>query len=633
MYRDWWIALVDEGTSFDAVAHRRRDLPVKRVNLSGSEESGVDRLGLVLIRRPGDSILAPGVKRWVHLSRELADGSLRHMAYGYVIPVPQREDDEFETLEFNLAPANWTTVVRDAAQGLKVAGFYDDTLVAPDARTEVTEILDGYSRVPHCDRRTHAVSFPEITGFDLPNFAAPAPWMPGPQITTVGVPIDGVDVDATAEWTQSGDGVIDVSEALNESFPQGRPSTLTPDEFERSWFRPGSDINGDSGWKVIESTLTRRFDLPQVEFPQTAGPFRGPSSVYNYVRDQQLLDPVAKNMSFERAWYDCTLTLAWMLRQKRSETIRFSVENAGQRWTSGERKRLSLRLEDVARDDLTPYWQPGGNYVAGSLWRVGTSVYECLHSHQAGYFFAQDIWATGQNGGIVQQWAPAIGDQSPLGSRDGGTFFPTVRGNLVFQCIVLKARAMILSSQRCVEIVFKHRLTDELLDLTTASTCTVSAPSDMLRGGADGVVTAKVFKYELVSDQDDEWIEITLRACAGSGVANLGGLGITLTGAPWDRIVYTGFNGQVPPPFEGLSGEATVTFSATDQIPYVQARDFLPSAGRSDAKVNDPKNVVKTCPTTVALFMTQLSGRADQQWDIYVPITGHFAGPLQYRVT
>lgn len=632
MYKDWYVALVDEGTPFNAVTHRRRDLPVKRVNISGSEENGVDRLGLVLIRRP-NGILAPGVKRWVHLSRELADGSLRHMAYGYVIPVPQREDDEFETLEFNLSPTDWTSIVADEAQGLKVAGFYDDVLVSPDNRNDVTEILDGYSLVPHCDRRTHAVSFAEITGHGLPNFAAPAPWMPGPTISTVGVPIDGVDVEAVAEWTQSADGVIDISEGLNESFPGGRPSTLTPDEFERAWFRPGSDINGDSGWKVIESTLKRRFDLDPVEFPQIAGPFRGPSTVYNYVRDQQLLDPVAKNMSFERAWYDAKLTLAWMLRQKRSERIRFSIDNAGQRWTTGERKKLPLRLEDVARDDLTPYWQPGGFYAAGSLWRVGTQVYSCLNSHQATFFFAQDVFVTGPSGGIVQQWAPAIGDQSPLGARDGYTFWPTARGNAVFQAIVLKARAVILSSQRCVEITFKHMLTDALLDLTTASTVTVSAPSDMLRGGEDGVVTAKVFKYEIVSDQDDEWIEITLRACAGSGIANVGGLGITQTGAAWDRIVYQGFNGQTPPPFEGLSGNATIQFAAPEQTAYIQERDFNPGAGRTDDKVNDPKNIVKTCPTTVSIFLTQLSGRPDLEWDIYVPITGHFSGPLQYRVT
>lgn len=636
-HKDWYVALVEGGTPFDPAAHRRRDLPVKRVSLSGTEEGEVDRLGLVCIRRTDAPILEPGAPRWVHLSRELADGSLKHMGYGYVIPTPQREDDEFETYEFNLSPMDWADRKLAAAVQMKILPFFDDTTVAPDARFDVTEILDGYSSVPHCHRSTHAVSFAEITGAGAQIIEAPAPWMPGPQVKVIGVPIAGVDIDATAEWTQSRDGDFDATEMVEQAFDRKRLSTLTPEEFERAWFKPNSDVNGDSGWKVLEATLVRRFDLPVVDFPVLAGPFRGPSSTYNFVQDQQLTNPIAKEMSFERAWYRTSLKLGWTIRQKRIERIFASVNNGGQMWAGGERKTLSIRLEDVSRDDITPYWRPGGKYKAGQLWKVGDTVYSCLADHQATFSFAQDVLGTGPQGGIVQRWAEAIGDQSPLGNRAASTYWISTRGEATLQNLLLKARAMIVHSQRCVEIKFRHLLTDELLDLTTAHRCRLRAPADMLRGApaGDGVVVAKVYDYEIVSDQDDEYVEVTLRASIGSGDVWTGGNGlVTQTGEGWDRILYEGYAGQVPEDLPALEAAVSVTNDVPKQISTIQAQDFDPTADppRKDSQQNDPKNIVKTVPTSVAVYLTQISGRPDMAHEIVVPVVAPFAGQMQWRL-
>ena len=636
-HKDWYVALVDAGEPFDPVEHRRRDLPVRRVSLTGSEDDEVDRLGLVCIRRTDAPTLDPGGARWVHLSRELADGSLKHMAYGYVIPTPKREDDEFETFEFNCSPVNWAALKVVAAQALKVLPFFEPVTVSLDSRNDVEEILDGYSSVPHCHRSTHQVTFAEITGAGSVVLDAPAPWMPGPQVSTVGTPLAGVLCDSTAEWTQSRDGDYDAGEMLENVFSQKKVSTLTPDELERSWLKPNTEVNGDSGWKVIESTIVRRYDLPVANYPVLMGPFNGPSNVYNYVQDQNLQHPIAKPMSFERAWYKISLKLAWTIRQKRIERISFALANGGQAWATGEVKVLSVRLEDVSRDDLSPYWTPGGNYVAGTLWKVGDTVWACMRTHKASFSFAQDIYVTGPQGGILQQWQQTVGDQSALGDRGAGSYWLTARGELTAQALMLKGRAMILHSQRCVEIKFKHLLTDELLDVTARNSVRLSAPPDMLRGSpnGDGVVVAKVYAYEIVSDQDDEYLECTLRACVGGGLFyDVAGTLVTQTGQPWDRMVYGSYAAQIAPDLPGLQAAASVTNDVPAQVAAIQAQDFAPDASppRVDPQQSDPKNIIKTVPTSFNIYLTQISGRPDISHDIAIQMQAPFSGPRQWSV-
>lgn len=644
MHKDWYVALVDANTPFDPVAHRRRDLPLKRVNLSGAEDDEVDRLGLVCVRHTDAPTLADGAPRWVHLSRELADGSLRHMGYGYVIPTPKRGDDETEVFEFNLSPFDWARTKLVAAQALKVLPFFDLTTVSPDSRNDVSEILDGYSAVPHCHRSTHDVSFPEITGSDLDVIEAPDPWMPGPTVDTIGTPLAAVDVDSTAEWVQARDGDLDATELVQNAFKEGarlfnnRVNTLTPEELERSWFKRGENVNGDSGWKVVETTFVRKLDLPAADYPNVAGPFRGPTTTYNYVKDPNLKAAVGTDTSLERAWYTTTLKLAYTIRQKRVQRIMFRLVNGGQRWQGGEVKQLSVRLEDVSRDDVTPYWRPLQLYKAGTLWKVGTTVYSCLRDHRASRFFDQDVLVTGANGGIVQQWVETIGDQSALGDKSLGTYWPLPRGEMTFRNLALKARALILHSMRCIEIKFRHALTDELLDLTTANRVRLRAPADMLRGapGRDGVVVAKVYSYEIVSDQEDEYIEVTLRACVGSGIVydSVGRAVVTQTGEAWDRIIYGDYTSQVPEPLPEIEADVKVTNKVPEQVAAVLAADYRPDAvpPRKDATANDPKNIIKTVPTAVQLFLTQISGRPDMAHDIIVPVPFPFTGPCQWSV-
>lgn len=673
MWKDWYVAVVDADVAFDPDAHRRLDLDVIAVRINESEEAGQAVVSLTLA---GDISVSDIPGQWMWLSRELADGSLLPMAYGRLVSIPTRGMGDEPVLQYHCSPEDWDGPQNAACAAKAILPAFDPVLVAKEKRVDPKEILDGWCSVVHCHRVSHAFTTPDKFGTGLPTYTFDDPYGPptdsGPRTKPIEKYVSAVNVTLTCEFTQALDGIIDLTQDLKDAFPRGIVDTLTPDALERSWFKAGSKIGGESGYTFVDSTLKRLSAKEVAAFnvanplPEKAGPFHAApeksktAEYYNFVTDETLTsvgedvledgdvverydyiegtsgDPAeieSAELNFDIAYYNTALSVWWTQRQKRRETITFTLANGAQSIAPGEIRDLNLRCEDVTDDSSTRPWMPGEDYVVGDKRRVGVQIVECLVAHTSAATWLDDQTEDLPNGTTQDLWQTVPEDSSPLQSPSLASYLLTNRGEQTFQAAILKARRILAESIRG-EVTFRDELADAWLGLTTACNARLVAP-----GYIDGdECAAKVYSYEIYSGQDDEYIEITTRPMCGSGgdfepsdplPPVYGWIDLTVNG--WDKIAYSslaGFDVIVLAAPGLLIGQ---TNCAAEQETYIKAHDFIKDdPERGGDKDNDPNNIVKQIPTDVVIQFSQIGGIPSLDASFDVSGLNAWKGPRQY---
>ena len=622
MRSTYYVALTPDGEPFDPVAHRRLDIDPDEVSQNDLESAGRRVISLVTDRAdPG--LVALAERTWVHIARELADGSLKRVGTGYIDPLTITPvEDDLVAIEVLCSPRDWEAAQAALLQPMKVLPAYDPVLVAPERRDDPVEILDGYAGTVWCDPVTHQFRFVDYFGTGLPVFTIEDPDFPGPQAGPATRPVQQVDVAITVEFLERRYGELSATDAIEDSFDGGAVATLTPDAFEQSWWRVGDVINGDSGYEVTKSTLVRR-DPEGVEVTEM-GPVHGSSGVYNYVQDPDLLSPEPAEMNLLVTYYEAELEFRYRIEQRRVEVARFSLVNGSPYAAGGSIETLELTCEDVSIDDTTPAWMPDTHYMVGDMVLVGSTRWHCTVEHQSLSSFAYDRAQPDGNGGYVFRWSQMATDSSPIGRRDATSYFLTPRGEQTIQSAMLKARAILAASQRHRPFTVNTELTEDLLDLSAAAVVDVPAP-----GEPGGRIRGKVTSLEIVSHAEDETLQITIAPSAGSGTAVAGDVVVSPTGADWDRIAYADYGDQQPELFPAVAGQARVDFTPVDQLAYIQARDYSPDDGRTDPKATDPANLLRECVTSAELYMTQIAGRDVMVHEIEIDVEP-WSGPWHY---
>jgi hypothetical protein len=623
MRSQWFVALVDDGIAFDSVVHRRLDFDPDEINVIESEEAGRRVIAIVTdVSDAGLTVLSE--KTWCHVSREVAGGDLVCVGSGFIDPLSiEHLDEDLVSVEVICSPRDWEISQYAALAPLKVLPAYDPILIAQEKLDDPVEILDGYSRQVFCHPVTHAFSTVDILGFGLPLIEIDDPDFPGPQPTGTTRPVARVDVTVTAEWLQHRGGPLSATAAIKSWFEGGEVCTLTPDAFEASWFRKGDTINGDSGYTVEKATL-EVIPTP-VGRPSALGPVHGSSGIYNYVLDPDLAAPEAQAFDLPLTYYDVELELKHSIAQKRFEIVRFSIENGSAAASGGGVETLDLRCEDVSLDATTPSWRADTAYGIGAVRVASGLCYRCTEAHVSAESFVYDLAYPDGSGGYLSRWQLLETNGSAIGRRDAPSYFTTPRGQQTVKSAMLKARAILASSQRNRPYDVVCELTDEALSWTTAMVASVPAP-----GAPGGRITGKITSLEIVSNSEDEEVRLTISPASGSGAATTGSNVVTQTGEDWDAIVYADFTSHQPEPLPIAGGSTVVDFDPEDQLEYLQDNDFQPDLGRNDPKVNDPVQLLRDVPTGVRHYLTQLSGRDAMEHVIDVTVTAPWSGPWQY---
>jgi hypothetical protein len=689
MWSQWYTALVGPTDVFNPVTHKRSDLPVERVEIREREEDIYAHVTLTLANWV-HGLNEPSANQYLFLSREKHDGTLQLMAYGRLVGIPLRgsRQDELPVVELICSPLSPQGPLATCVTAYETLPQFDPVLVAPANRADPREILDGWFAFPHCDRATHAFSVVDGFGVGAPNFAFPAPWMdPMPSSTITEPPVAAVDITLRVEWVQSVSGTYDISTSIKDAFPYGFIDTLTGDQLEKSWFKHGGKVNGDSGWTFQASSLTK---LDPNAFPTqvpdgaplTAGPFTGAPekqnyvSYYSWVTNSTLTTPYTVDTAsgktvkrfnysgaqsgdpgnlhgakvyFERQFYDCEVVMAYRIRQKRVEVVNARLTNGCQTVAVGPVKKLTLKCEDITDDSSATQWQPNHDYAAGTYVRVGLTTQQCQNEHVSTVTWASDQTITLPNGTVQTNWIQIANDPNAYANPASASYFQTVRGEQTWQAALAKARRILASSTRSAEVKIRHQLTDALLSISTAATGSTTTPTDILDGGG---CTAKIVAYTIMSDQGDEYVEVTLKGAVGTGqgytanpvtLNNLGQVAnnpvivgdpgvLNVDGQAWDVIEYGNWAQFQPIQLPNLSCKVETTNDADDQTTYVNAHDFVYNdAIRNDDQANEPANLLKASPTSVTVYLTQLSG-IPVLYNNFAPVMmNYWNGPLQYN--
>lgn len=626
MRSEWFIALTPDGEVFDPIVHRRRDLDPDAIVMRDSEEAG--RRVFDIETDLGDPGLAIMIERsWVHISRELSDGTLRHMGSGYLVPTELEQIDEDQVgLSVYCSPRNWDVLVPAALQPLKLLPGYDPLTIDPERRDDPAEILDGFFKTVWCDPITHELQIVDLFGVGLPEMTIADPDFPGAIGDAPAKLISRVDGTIAVEWIERRGGEINFTDIIKGEFEGDLVSTLTPDQFEDAWPKVGETIGGDSGYVVSKSTI-RRMDPGELpEEPTTVGPVHGSSGVYNYVVDPNLTAPTATEFDLVRYYHDVELQVLWGVAQKRVEIVRFTLENAAAATSGGDVEYLDIKLGDVSIDEITPPWEPGTAYEVDDIRLVGAVCWKCTVDHVSGTEFNADLFTTDGSGGAMQRWNRLPTNQSPIGSPSATSYFQTARGRATIDACLLKARALIASSIRARSFDFETEITDEGLGLSAGMRCKVPAMA-----APGGWVRGKVTSIQLESTGADETLTIVLNPAGGTGTDATGGDHlVTESGAAWDAIRYRDYLDQVAPPSPQPAGSIGVVNKPEDQLEYVQANDFDPDAGRDDPRANDPETLLSDVATELRVSLAPLSNQDAITHEIQLEMTTPWSGPWQY---
>lgn len=629
--RDWYLAwLSSETEAFDPIAHKVIDVPQSSISIV--EEEGKDAT-IVTIKRDALASGSYAGKAWAMLSFETPDGTLHPVARMKLAKRPLGQNDQVAELTFTTLPSDFVARRTAGLAPLKVLPEFDPVLVEPSKLDDPVEILDGHQRVAHFDRVTQVFSTPSILGIGLPRrtftMSDLVGWADGGGVTVrqTKTPLKGVRLILSAEWLQRFDGDLDATAAIKGLFPSTFVETLTGDEFERSWFKAGSAVNGASGYTVLKSKV-KEVGVPAGS-PKKMGPVRGMKARYNYVDDPDLLNP--RGMGLPIRYFDVELTIAYAVNQKRAESVEILILNTGPGAEEGEIRTLELKCQDVANDSTTPNFIGLNAYVAGDVVKVGASPWVSLTNHVSLANFTADRYRI-EGGILVPQWAPLLNDASPIGGPNRDTYFTTGRGTQTVISGVLRGMRLIAESQRCVEIDIVAPFED-VVGMSTAYIAEVQVDDDLVPGGwAEGKVT----RFE-VSDPDRSsyaQAKITFECCTGAGVAPVASTGpvVNYSGEPWDAVALDAWFGQLPEPYPDPGGSAQLINGRADQLAYIQANDYQKGvAGRNDRTANDPKTLLRQVPTEVILNLVDLAPRPDMTNLIYVGASG-WSGPLQIQL-
>ncbi|MFC6776584.1 hypothetical protein [Methylobacterium gregans] len=245
-----------------------------------------------------------------------------------------------------------------------------------------------------------------------------------------------MQVTATASWLQLLQGLLDLSAAIRNLFPElnvgpasdpnslfggfnpsvviasGRIATLTPDELERGIPQVGSTIAGGSGYTVVKRVVTKVDPKRFAEGPQPAsvGPVYGSKGKFVYVRKEGEPKPDPKApfaINLDVTYFDVELVLAYVARIKREEIVSFLLLNAACTDPDAPIKSLDVRTEDPSIDQVSTPWLPVTHYAPGDVRRFGWNCWQAAKDHVSSGSFAADVQAG--------RWSLALADQSYVG--------------------------------------------------------------------------------------------------------------------------------------------------------------------------------------------------------------------------
>lgn len=261
----FYFAWADEGEAFSETAHAVEDEGLFSFALSQTE--GEFATLLITLLNPRAGLLNGDHPIWCWFSYEDEENptvaGVTPLFNGRLVGVPSNIQDEAVELTFLARPEDYDAQKSALAETLKVAPYWDPIFVPTDRREDPDFVLESRPERWHIDRVTLAVTASDIVeGEDDVIAFGSGPFYDSVKITYDQAPATRFDCKATITWVQRGNGMLDLSGAIEEAFAaqggsmvRGFLATYTGGGLISDWPPLGTDIGG--GWKVGTSSATR----------------------------------------------------------------------------------------------------------------------------------------------------------------------------------------------------------------------------------------------------------------------------------------------------------------------------------------------------------------------------------------
>lgn len=319
----------DEG--FDPERHQGCDLDILELTIDHRE--GEVALATVVVSH---LTLPSWERRHVYISVE---GRL--LFSGRLVGLPVKISKDLISLELTSEPLDAALQLQKLAPSLKQSPFWDEAFVDTHEQDNPAEWLEARSALFAWDRSTGAVCISDLFQgrhtLDLTNVF----FHNSLRVSLAETPLSRISVNLSVEWVQQGSGEVSLGAKIAAAFPGGMINTLTPQSLQETWPKEGQKF-GKSGFWVVKS------DLKEVTPSKT-----GILDIYPTLTPEFLTwdetNQAPKKQRCRRSWMQGTLVLGWQYRQKRKETVRFTLEQMTQ--LDGTirplARTLNLRLQEV----------------------------------------------------------------------------------------------------------------------------------------------------------------------------------------------------------------------------------------------------------------------------------------------
>lgn len=477
----YFFAWCDEATPWSE-ALQREDEAI--FGLAVGEDEGDFAVLNMDVVNPRVGLLAAGRNLWGWLAWDSGAGVVP-LFHGRLVGVPEDLHDEKVRLMFIARASDYPEQKAALAAALRQLPFHDplwfDQETVDDDAVLETRTLSWQS-----DRRTLAASAADIlTGDDgVIEIGADAHFRQAMRVSFNAAPRRRAKVTATVSWVQRATGEVDLTDRLvaefraaGSFFPWPMVGSYTADGLLSGWPQPGAGLGG--GWSMAAGSgaAAAEFVAP-AQYAVRYTDKSDSTSIIGFEKRDSFGNPLPgeRAREFFAGWrnYDVVFGLAPIVTKF---TVRYEAS----------RRRSEVLTFTMAAD------------VQSITTDAGASEEVSIDLTSA----------------LVDQPIDADG-ALPIGDPRRNLYFPTDRGQLSVQFLMLLAAARLLASSRAVVIKFETKWTVALAD---GLSCRKSVRLMDPRLPA-GEATGKIVHYRLLaSGSGDSRIEVTIACAVGYGVA------------------------------------------------------------------------------------------------------------------
>lgn len=473
----------------------REDEQIVGVELDQSEGQFA---GLKLtVKNPGIGLLAPGRQVWGWYSWDAGGGDWIPMLFGRLVAIPSNLHGETIVLEFIAKPTDFAEQKAALAASMRVLPFWDPVWISDvDAATSDDTVLETRAQLWHTDRVTLEVSASGIIAGEagLIEITESEHLYADTSVELGSAPKVAVDIIGTVQFTQKGNGTIDLTRRLGNEY--GIIVTPTGDGLMSSWPKPGAAISGGWSWNLATYAIsaTKR---------GTGQPDATPGSWF-------FPHPTSQNLG---GWKEPGfIRLPWIDPPNPNPAapgVEVKIVEEGQEGQAGI-TILSPKYVDV------PITEVKINAVLD--WKADRKRTETVRCTLTADVQAVMTDPAGSDREKIELTAPVSVDQPidfdgaiPMGDTRRPSYLQQPRGQQSFEYLLLLGVSKLLAGARCVLISFK---TSWAIGLGITCEHSVRLLDRRLPAG---VAVGKVTAYALRASGGEESATITIGCTVGHG--------------------------------------------------------------------------------------------------------------------